>query len=115
MQEAGLRRGYVARHWGLDVAELREETKLRLEHAGQVERLQRRVLLDALGEAGEDVGTPVSRLDYSPPGGPHSIDSSHDVSFVASPLCEFVSHVLVLSFVPQTTSASGFRQGPSVA
>ena len=55
--EEGLPRSYDERRRALDEVELREETALRLEHAAQVETLQRRIVLDALG-AGADVGTP---------------------------------------------------------
>ena len=52
MEEAALPRTADERRAALDATEQREETAMRVEHAAQVERLQRRLVMEALGVRG---------------------------------------------------------------
>lgn len=52
MEEAALPRTGGERRAALDATEQREETAMRVEHAAQVERLQRRLVMEALGVRG---------------------------------------------------------------
>ena len=52
MEEAALPRTGGERRSALDATEQREETAMRVEHAAQVERLQRRLVMEALGVRG---------------------------------------------------------------
>lgn len=52
MEEAALPRTGGERREALDATEQREETAMRVEHAAQVERLQRRLVMEALGVRG---------------------------------------------------------------
>lgn len=52
MEEAALPRTADERRAALDATEQREETAMRVEHAAQVERFQRRLVMEALGVRG---------------------------------------------------------------
>lgn len=52
MEEAALPRTADDRRAALDATEQREETAMRVEHAAQVERFQRRLVMEALGVRG---------------------------------------------------------------
>ena len=112
MAEAEVRRAFDARREALRDAELCETTKLRVEHAAQVERLQRRVVAAALcASGGEQVrGThfslPTRHLSSrtNDPDLPHPSQVSTKV--------HALGHLAKLKIAQETTPRRGTRVTP---